>query len=215
MGVLDFFFRRSSPARPAPQGADREIVANPYIVEVNEQLEAYMAIHRFVTTEVRDYQERENQGTPAQAALANVFFDACHACGSGTPPVELLEQTQMIFNQLARGPIGNMSGARDVSLKLGKISDRLAMSPVMVWEDYVDSSDLGSKSLAGCFADSFLYAHSVLDSVSGNQPDSGPVTAGRTMSSRDRGIMGIRVFIPAEWKIPSKAQRILDVCTNA
>lgn len=198
MGVLDFFFRRSSPARPAPQGADREIVANPYIVEVNEQLEAYMAIHRFVTTEVRDYQERENQGTPAQAGLAGIFFEACGACGSGTPPVELLEQTQMIFNQLAHDGRQQLNDIQNVLLKLDRISCSLVVSPSMMLvsdQEHNAPSDCGLQSLAGCFADSFWYAHAVLDSVSGNQPDS--------------------KFVLADWTIPPKARRIMEACAHA
>lgn len=197
MGVLGFLFRRSAPARPALRSADREILTNPYIAEVNEQLEAYMAIHRFVTAEVLDYQARERQGTPAQAALAEVFCEACHVCGSGTAPVELLERTQFIFNQLARGGGQKPNDMKSVLSKLDRISRSLVVFPsMMLVSDQEDaSSDCGLQSLAGCFADSFWYAHAVLDSMGGRQPDS--------------------VFIPAEWTISPKARRIMEACANA
>lgn len=197
MGVLDFLFRRSAPARPVPQRADWEIVANPYVVEVNEQLTAYMGIHRFVTAEVRDYQAREYQGTPAQVALAKIFFDACGACGSGTAPVELLERTQLIFNQLAHDGRQKPNDMQSVLLKLNRISCSLVVSPSMmlVSDQEDDSSDCGLQSLAGCFADSFWYAHAVLDFVSGNSRDS--------------------MFAPSDWTIPPKARRIMEACANA
>ncbi len=196
MGVLDFLFRRSSvPARPAPRSV---VLDNPYIVAVNEQLDGYIGVHRFVTAEVQDYQARDYQGTPAQAALAEIFFDACKACGSGTPPVELLEQTQLIFNQLARDGRQKHNDMRSVALKLERVSHSLTLSPAMLLvsdQEQGDPSDCGFQSLAGCFADSFWYAHTVLDSVSGNPPDS--------------------VLTPTEWTIPAGARRIMEVCANA
>jgi hypothetical protein len=180
-----------------PQIADREVLVNPYIVEINEQLEGYIGVHRFVTAEVRDYQERKYQGTPMQAALSGIFFEACYACGSGTTPVELIELTKLTFNRLAQG-CGQDTRTRELALKLEKVSGVLALSPaLMSVPEKADapSSDDGLQSLAGCFADSFLYAHTVLDSVSGNRPDS--------------------VFTPADWTVPSKAQRIMNVCANA
>jgi hypothetical protein len=192
-----FFFRRSVSAGLVPKVVGHEMLTNPYTVEVNEQLAGYIDVHRFLTAEVRCYQDNDRQGTPLQAALADVFFKACTVCGSGTPPVELIERTRLIFNQVAGGGGQDKNEIRTVALKLGRIFDALSLFPVMmsVSESEQDFHDRGFQSLASCFADSFLYAHSLLDSVSGDRPYS--------------------VFTPAEWTIPSMARRIMDACANA
>lgn len=198
MGVLNSIFRRSVPAPLVSPVEDREASISPYIAAVNEQLDDYIGVHRLVTAEVQAYQARNYQGTSAQAALAEIFFDACRACGSGTPPVELLEQTQIIFNLLARDGRQKHNNTKSVALKLVRISDQLALSPAMLLvsdQTQDDPSVCGVQSLAGCFADSFWYAHTVLDSVSGTRPDS--------------------VFILDEWTIPPQARRIMEACANA